>query len=58
MRHGSKAIVRATNGARAFIECWNECDVEVFADEESRAFVYWHGGKVACEGSVIVRDKR
>lgn len=57
-RHRSELTVKATDGARVFVEAWENCNVEAYADEESKIFVYWHGGEVKADGNVTVRDKR
>lgn len=56
--HESCADIQATGGARVFVECWGDSRLSIYADEESKAFVYWHGGSINADGNVIVRDKR
>lgn len=57
-RHHTEVTVRATDGAKVFVEAWEDCKVNAYADDESRVFVYWHGGEVTTDGKVTVRDKR
>lgn len=57
-RHNSEVTVKATDGARVFVEAWENSRVRAMADDESKVFVYWHGGEVTSEGNVVVRDKR
>ena len=57
VRHESKAVIKAVEGAKVFVETYEGCSVEAFADEHSRIFLYKHGGSVKTEGNVIIRDK-
>lgn len=58
VRHTSEVEVSATDGAKVFIETYDDCKVIVRADKYSRVFVYKHGGNIVTEGNVNVRDKR
>lgn len=57
VRHSSKATIRAMRGARVFVEVYDDANVTVTADAESKAFVYRHGGSVETGGDVTVRDR-
>ena len=58
LRHESELDVKATGGARVFIETYEGCRLNVEAKENSKVFVYRHGGEVHVSGNVMVRDKR
>lgn len=58
VRHDSDVTVTATDGAKVFVESWNDCKVHAIADESSKIFVYDHGGTVTFEGNVTVRNKK
>lgn len=57
-RHESSIEVTAMEGARVFVEVWDDSKVKVITDEESKAFVYWHGGEIVRSGNVTVRNRR
>lgn len=58
VRHSSVLQIEAVGGARVFVEVYDNALVTVAADSESKVFVYWHGGSVKTDGSVVVRDRR
>lgn len=58
VRHQSEVVITAEGGARVFVEVYDNCKVFAKADETSKIFVYYHGGDIQSEGSVLVRDKR
>lgn len=58
LRHNSDLTIEVTDGARVFIEIYEDSHLKVSADNYSKAFVYQHGGTVEAEGNVTVRDKR
>lgn len=58
VRHQSELNVIATGGARVFIEMYEDSKVTAIADEESKVFIYLHGGVAVGGPNVHVRDKR
>lgn len=58
VRHHSEVTIVARGWSRVFVECYEDSVVNVKAEDESKVFVYWHGGSVESEGNVHVRDKR
>lgn len=59
VRHTSEAVVRVGCVARAFVNVYDEGEVDVFCEDGAKCFVYLHGGRVRrAEGGVTVRDKR
>lgn len=57
VRHQSIVNITATDGAKVFVETYEDCKVNVFADEYSKVFVYKHGGEVSHKGNVVVRNR-
>jgi len=57
VRHSSVLRIEAVEGARVFVEIYDDCIVTVTADEHSKVFIYQHGGHVKSDGNVIIRDK-
>lgn len=57
VRHQSEVTIVARGWARVFVECYEDSVINVTAEDESKVFVYQHGGKVAATGNVIVRDR-
>lgn len=58
VRHSSLVSIQATNGARVFVEVYDNSLVTIAADESSKVFVYQHGGTVKSDGNVVIRDRR
>lgn len=58
LRHQSEVTIEVNDGARVFIEVYENCKLKVVSVGNSKAFVYWHGGEVAASGNVYIRDKR
>lgn len=56
-RHGSRVKVIVWDFAKVFIEMYDDAEVDVVNYSNNRVFVYKHGGKVTCEGDVLVRKK-
>ena len=57
IRHHSDVVIQAKEGAKLFVEIYDQCNVMVTADEYSKVFVYQHGGNVYAEGNVTIRNK-
>ena len=45
-------------GARVFVEIYDGAQLHASADEQSKVFVYDHGGNIETHGNVTIRDKR
>ncbi len=58
VRHGSELNVVATDGARVFVEMYEDSKVKAVADAESKIFIYQHGGHAEGGRNVNIRDKR
>lgn len=57
VRHRSEVTIVARGWSRVFVECYEDSVINVTAEDESKVFVYQHGGEVTAEGHVIVRDR-
>jgi len=57
VRHQSEITITATDGAKVFVETYENCKLKASADEYSRIFVYQYGGEVSHDGNVVVRNK-
>jgi len=57
VRHSSDVRIVATEGAKIFVETYNNCHISANADEYSKIFVYRHGGSVDYEGNVVVKER-
>lgn len=57
VRHGSELEITASDGARVFVEVHDNAKIHAVADDESKIFVYLHGGHATREGNVTFRDR-
>ena len=58
VRHDCEATVFVNGLARAFINIYDNAEVEVYCEEGAKAFVYLHGGRVRkTRGDVTIRIK-
>ena len=58
VRHRAYVDITSSGDARVFVETYENCNVKANAQENSKIFIYTHGGSVSSSGNVIVRDKR
>ena len=58
LRHQSEATIEAADGARVFVEVYENAKLIAKCDDFSKLFVYQHGGEVTADENVKVRDKR
>ena len=58
VQHQSVVKITACDRARVFVECYDDTKVEADAKDDSRIFLYQHGGNAEISGNVIVRDRR
>jgi len=55
VRHNSKVNIEAKDGAKVFVETYEDCQVETHTDSISKIFVYRHGG--TCTGNAIIKER-
>ena len=57
VRHNSEVDITAADGAKVFVEVYEQGKIHITSSGAAKVFVYKHGGDVVYEGNVKVRNK-
>lgn len=58
VRHNSNLDIKVSGNAIVAIETYDNCRLSVHQSENSKVFVYDHGGHIETFGKVVVKDRK
>lgn len=57
-RHDSDLTIEVSGNAFVSIETYDNCNVSVFQKDQSKVFIYNHGGNIQTSGNIVVKDRK